>query len=113
MHENLQNQNPEGEIVNDVDNLDDSVHIADNAGFDSAVNRQERQFGDIDFQHIPETTELKQVAIKLQEQLITVNSLRENSTWIKFVTLPSATTKSVNTSTSAIIRTVIFKGMNV
>ena len=36
-------------------NVDDLVHIVDNASGDFAVNGQERRFNDIDFQHVPET----------------------------------------------------------
>ncbi|GLD66637.1 uncharacterized protein AKAME5_001802100 [Lates japonicus] len=64
MHENLQSQNPEGEIVHVGDNVDDHVHIIDDAGGDSAVNGQERRFVDIDFQYVPETAESVSVECK-------------------------------------------------
>ena len=57
MYTDLQSQNPEEEVVHVVDNVDDSVHLSDDARNDSAVNGQERRFGDIDFQHVPETAE--------------------------------------------------------
>ncbi|KAL6485520.1 hypothetical protein MHYP_G00049120 [Metynnis hypsauchen] len=57
LHKDLQSQNPEDEIVHVVDNVDDFVYISDDARNDSAVNGQERRFGDIDFQYVPETAE--------------------------------------------------------
>jgi len=53
MHEDFQSQNPEEETVHVVDNADDPVHIFDDARDDSAVNGQERRFGDTDFQFRP------------------------------------------------------------
>ncbi|KAL6470557.1 hypothetical protein MHYP_G00216760 [Metynnis hypsauchen] len=57
MHKDLQSQISEDEIVHGVDNVDDVVYISDDARNDSAGNGQERRFGDIDFQYVPETAE--------------------------------------------------------
>ncbi|KAL6473215.1 hypothetical protein MHYP_G00194030 [Metynnis hypsauchen] len=57
MHTDFQSQISEGEIVHGVDDVADVVYISDDARSDSAVNGQERRFGDIDFQYVPETAE--------------------------------------------------------
>ena len=67
MHENPQSQNSEGEIVYVVDNVDDSVHISDDARNDFAVNGQERRFSDIVFSTCPDTAGPILVACKAPE----------------------------------------------
>lgn len=58
MHENIQSQNPEGEIVHFGDDADDHVHDSDDARHDSAIDEQEKRFENIDFQYVPETAGL-------------------------------------------------------
>ncbi|XP_038560725.1 uncharacterized protein LOC119892521 [Micropterus salmoides] len=55
MHDNIQNQNPEGDIVHSVDNVGNHVHTFDDARYDSAIDGEERRVGDIGFQYVPES----------------------------------------------------------
>ena len=55
------------EVVHDVVNTDNHVHVFDDATSDSAVIEQERRFNDIDFQHVPETADSIQVGCEPME----------------------------------------------